>query len=101
MAAKREFDCGSFIGQHFGARGSCMITEFIVDQNGCFNFRAATQNVPDTVAMLMTLEPFEIGKTTCCDPRELRIQPREGGRTGIIGAPNLNTEWMTSVTESS
>ena len=74
MAAKSEFDSGALVGQHFGAGSSCMVAEFVVEKNRFSDFRAATQNIPDTIAVFMTLQPFKVGEATCCDHDDVRVQ---------------------------
>ncbi len=75
MSAKSEFDVSTFVGQYFGTRSACMITEFVIEKNRLPDFLAATQNIPDTVTVLIALEPFKIGKDTRCDHDDIRVQP--------------------------
>ena len=92
MAAKSEFDIGSFVGQHFGTRGSRMITKFIVDQDGFLYLRAATQNIPDTVTMLMAGKPFEVGNTARRDHDDIRLQRCHGVVIGMDRASYIDIQ---------
>lgn len=83
MAAKCEFDVGTFVGQYFGAGRTRMIAEFIINKDGLLNFLATAQYVPDTVAVLVTVQPFKVGKTTGCDHYDIRVQVRN---RVVIGA---------------
>ena len=73
MTTKSKFDIGTLIGLHLGAGGSRMIAELVVEKYRLFNYRVVTQNIPDTVAMLMAGKPFEVGNATRCDYNDIRV----------------------------
>ncbi len=92
MSSKGEFNPGAFIGQYFGAGGSCVVAQFIVEKNGLPDFRAATQDIPDTVTVFMACKPFKVGKPPRCDYNDIRIQVDNGFMFGIDRVSNIHTK---------
>ncbi len=76
-----------------------MITKFVIEKNRPPDFRGATQNIPDTVTVLMPLEPFKIGTAACGDHNDVRIQAHYGVMIGVHRESHIHIKVVNLCTE--